>query len=192
MRKIIGCGILGAMVCAAVLCRNRHSEPGIPQEQEPRTLSAVRATDQPCPLDAFLPDPAKLIEDWQAFDLLNSRKDPTLAMQDDGFTPEDSLLRSSAPQSIRSPDEAGCFPVMPHSEWSTPLVMLGTEASLEDDEEQEVELEIPVDPKITEERLKRVLQSYLDEGKLNGKPAVDTMEFRPSDAKKGEFDRIPF
>ncbi len=60
-------------------------------------------------------------------------------------------------------------------------------------EEQEDELTEPmVAPKAIEERLMRALQSYLQERKWPGRANVDTTEFRPSDAKQGEFDRIPF
>jgi hypothetical protein len=58
-------------------------------------------------------------------------------------------------------------------------------------EEQEESNERALNPKIIEERLRQVLQSYLNKGKW-GAAAVDTLEFRPSDAREGEFDRIPF
>jgi hypothetical protein len=61
------------------------------------------------------------------------------------------------------------------------------------EEEQEGGLLEPIpDPKAVEGRLKRILQSYLREGSWPSRAGIDTMEFRPSDAKKGEFDRIPF
>ena len=65
--------------------------------------------------------------------------------------------------------------------------------TMEASEEQEAQLdELPMDSKTVEQRLKQILQSYLQQGKYSGKAEVDTMEFRPSDARKGEFGRIPF
>jgi hypothetical protein len=61
-----------------------------------------------------------------------------------------------------------------------------------DEEQEEVPAESMTDPKAIQERLKRILQSYLQERNWPTRTAVDTMEFRPSDGKKGEFDRIPF
>ena len=63
----------------------------------------------------------------------------------------------------------------------------------EDYEEQEEELvDPPGDAEAIQEKLNRILQSYHQNGKVPGQISVDTMEFRPSDAKKGEFDRLPF
>jgi hypothetical protein len=57
-------------------------------------------------------------------------------------------------------------------------------------ESQEQEEE-STDSRAIQERLNRVLRSYLQE-KYAMPAGVDTMEFRPSDAKRGEFDRMPF
>jgi hypothetical protein len=71
----------------------------------------------------------------------------------------------------------------------------GVESDRDDgsEEEQEDKKAQPViDPRAVEERLQRILRSYLQEGCSPPRTGVDTLEFRPSDAKKGEFDRIPF
>jgi hypothetical protein len=202
MQKIIWCGMLGAMICAAVSYLaagylGRHSRPRV--DPGPVAGDAICLPAEPRALDD-LPDPAKRMADWQAFetlDLLSPQGSTNLAKQPDagktfGLVPEDSFLQGLAPANlIRSADEAECFRLMPHSECRTPPAR-HSEAG-EDDEEQEAELaEPPVDPKMVEERLNSILQSYLQQRKLNGGAGVDTMEFRPSDAKKGEFDRIPF
>jgi hypothetical protein len=41
-------------------------------------------------------------------------------------------------------------------------------------------------------RIDEVLPSELKKLTVPARPKIDTLEFRPSDAKKGEFDRIPF
>jgi len=216
MRKMIWCGMLGAMICAAVSYlaadyMGCHCGARFAEDAGLKAGDVACSPGEPHALDALLPDPAKLLADWQAFetiDLLSPRGGSNLAKQDDpakqplfGLAPEDSFPQALVPADIiRSADEAECFRLMPYSESRTPpaltlrpnRVPCRSEAS-EASEEQEAELtEPPADSKIVEERLKRILQSYLQEGKLNGRAGIDTMEFRPSDAKKGEFDRIPF
>ncbi len=181
----------------------RHGTPKVREDCGPQGVDTACSLADPYLLDALLPDPAKLLADWrplETLDLQSPQERSSPAKQEDmeksplfGFAPEDSFLQGLVPESIRSADEAECFPFMPHSERMTSLArMLGT-GSGEDEEEQEAEFtEPPADPKIVEARLKRILQSFLREGNLNGGAGIDTMEFRPSDAKKGEFDRIPF
>lgn len=216
MQKIIWCGMLGAIICAAVsYLAVGHLGcpccPGVAEDREPKVVNTVCSPDEVRLLDALLPDPAKLLADWQTFetiDLLSPQPGSSLAKPSDGDAQQASFGLASAgllPQAlvpadiIRSADEAECFPFMPYSESKAPPLLLTTAHAPsqsevgEAEEEQEDELTEPqVDPKIVEERLNRILRSYLQDGKLNGKAGVDTMEFRPSDAKKGEFDRIPF
>jgi hypothetical protein len=84
------------------------------------------------------------------------------------------LLRSDASANLAEEEEPPCAPV-PQGAFAEGLASR----------------EAPADSKTIEERLKCVLQSFLNHGE-HGRAAVDTLEFRATDAKKGEFDRIPF
>jgi hypothetical protein len=172
MRKVIWCSI-GAISCAAVafLTGNylgQPSSPGACQARGPMAENGICSAEELHALDCLLPDPATLTAAFEATDLLSqqgSAKQPAVGLLDDIF-----LRELAPPEPIRSANEAG-----------------------EDEEQEEAELAEPLaDPKLVEERLKRILQSFLEDGKFNGKGRIDTMEFRPSDAKKGEFDRVPF
>jgi hypothetical protein len=95
-------------------------------------------------------------------------------------------------ESIRLADEEECLRRMPPCEATAPLRTASWPAQeAGSSEEQEERLGPVINSKAIEERLKQVLRSYLNNGKW-GHAGVDTLEFRPSDAKKGEFDRIPF
>jgi hypothetical protein len=162
---------------------------------------SVCAPDEPCPVDALLPDPAKLTADWpfsEPIDLLKSQETASELKQDDGskqpqhgLVPDNLIPEEVVPAAaIRAADEAACFRLMPYSETTELLPMPRADEIAEAEEEEAIEPTI--DPKIVEERLNRILQSYLRNGKYPGQADVDTLEFRPSDAQKGEFDRIPF
>jgi hypothetical protein len=173
----------------------------------------LKDVDDVCAL--LLPDPAKLTADSQPFetiDLLSFQETSNLAQQQDGrkqppygFGPEGPSFAALVPAgAIRCADEAECLRLMPSSQPIAPLPVMphardsvwpvpSSSDTGEDAEEQQDELARPMtEPKAIEEQLKRILQSYLQERKVPGQAGVDTMEFRPSDAKKGEFDRIPF
>ena len=152
-------------------------------------------------MDALLPDPAMLTADWpfsEPIDLLKSQETASQLKQDDaskrpqcGLMPDSLVPDELAPTAlIRSADEAECFRLMPYS-GTTELLPMPRAAETADAEEED-SLEPTIDPKIIEERLDRILQSYLRNGKYPGQAEVDTLEFRPSDARKGEFDRVPF
>jgi len=166
----------GATIAAAVafLAANYLGQQATPracQDPGPPAGNGICSVEEPHAFDSLLPDPAKLTAGFTTFDLLSQQEGSGHAKQPPLGLLEDSFLPGFAPAKLtRSTDESG-----------------------EDDEEQEAELVEPrPDPKIVEERLNRILQSFLQDGRLNGKAGIDTMEFRPSDAKKGEFDRIPF
>jgi hypothetical protein len=46
--------------------------------------------------------------------------------------------------------------------------------------------------KAADQRLKQLLRSFGNDENHPRKPGIDTLEFRPSDAKQGEFDRTPY
>ncbi|HLJ95273.1 MAG TPA: hypothetical protein VKU02_18995 [Gemmataceae bacterium] len=201
MRQMIWCGLLGAMLYAGISYWVAGYRSGQPKPTARETAVAKEdiafSSDEPNPLAALLPDPAKLMADWPAFEIpdpLSPHQNSDSAKQEVG---EKQLpLGLVSADMIRSADEAECFPRMPHSERHAPQVsLLGSERAAEldaDDEEQEAEATDPfADPKMVEERLKQILPSYLRNGKLNGR-GIDTLEFRPSDAKPGEFNRNPF
>jgi hypothetical protein len=163
--------------------------------------------DEPHPIDALLPDPAKLTADWQPFetiDLLRPQEIPsgTQVSQPSlrGQTPGESSRELIVPAAvIRSADEAECFRWMPYAT-TEPLRLMPyadetvkSESGQADHEEQEDERgEGAAASQVIQERLNRILQSFLKDRKCSGEAGVDTLEFRPSDAKRGEFDRMPF
>jgi hypothetical protein len=164
--------------------------------------------DEPHPIDALLPDPAKLTADWQPFetiDLLRPQEtvpgtkevsQPGPRGQAPGEPGRDVIVPAAV---IRSADEAECFRWMPYATTESLRLMpyadetVESESGQADNEEQEDERgEGAVAPQDIQKRLNRILQSFLKNGKCPGETSLDTMEFRPSDAKKGEFDRMPF
>jgi hypothetical protein len=165
--------------------------------------------DEPHPIDALLPDPAKLTADWQPFetiDLLRAQETPP-GPQEIGQpsprhrAPGEAFREVIVPAAvIRSTDEAECFRLMPYCGTTEPLRLMpyadetvDSESGQADNEEQDDERgERAAAPQVIQERLNRILQSFVKDGKCPGEAGVDTMEFRPSDAKKGEFDRMPF
>jgi hypothetical protein len=201
MRKIIWSGMLGAMGCAAIFyfaARYRLGEiaaawtskpaPRIVAELGLEEEDAACVPDEPHPVDVLLPDPAKLTEDWQPFEPID------LLQPQDIPSPDQVML---PPAVIRSAGEVDCLRSMPTRELLPvmPRVDKTVESELDEaneEEQEEVPAESMTDPKAIQERLKRILQSYLQERNWPKRTAVDTMEFRPSDGKKGEFDRIPF
>jgi hypothetical protein len=159
-------------------------------------------------VDALLPDPEKLTANRQpleTIDLLRTAGILNLASEEDSDRqpPYGPMQQNSFPAgvvpaaAIRSADEAECFRLMPNCETPERLSMMpqldeSVTSELDEGSQQEPEDEPMVDPKTIEERLQRVLRSYLEDGCCPRRTGVDTLEFRPSDAKKGEFDRIPF
>jgi hypothetical protein len=164
--------------------------------------------DEPHPIDTLLPDPAKLTADWQPFetiDLLRPQETPPGTQEVSQPSPpvrapgEPSREVIAPAAVIRSADEAECFRWMPYATTEPLRLMpyadeaIASESGQADNEEQEDERgEGAADPQVIQERLNRILQSFLKNGKWPGESSLDSMEFRPSDAKNGEFDRIPF
>ena len=153
-----------------------------------REEEAVCAPDEPHPVDALLPDPAKLTADWQPFETIDILQDAN---------------KQRCPPALgeaitRSAEEIAPFGLPPCCESRERLLVMprpdttaGPALDQGTGEEQEHrQTESLADPKAVQERLRRILQSYLQEWPTRA--GVDTMEFRPSDAKRGEFNRIPF
>jgi hypothetical protein len=165
---------MGAIACAAVAFLTgeylgQQSKPDAVQGNRPMAENRISSAEELHTLDALLLDPAKLSAGFESLDLLNQQGNSGRPRQ-----PSVSLLDGVFLQDLAPPE----------------IIHSAEEASAE--EEQEERLEPLADPKLVEERLRRILQSFLEDGKFNGKGRIDTMEFRPSDAKKGEFDRVPF
>lgn len=220
MRRIVYLGLLCSTACAGVVylvgshaCRHPNCllarccgiAPGAEDEHNLHGEQAACAPDEPRPinLNALLPDPAQLTSDWQLsepINLLPPLDSPNSVKQEAAG----KQLRCAVPETvvpaaaIQFADEAECFRLMPHCETAERLSVMpqpeGTaESELNQDGSEEQEDQQGVssdDSKAIEERLQRILRSYLQGGE--GRPGIDTLEFRPSDAKKGEFDRIPF
>jgi hypothetical protein len=201
MRKTMWRGMLAALCCSAMffyvasryvdrhpdsafaygwyglgnIARAWMSRPvaGASEGLELREQEAVCAPDEPHPVDALLPDPAKLTADWQPFETIDI---------------------------LRDANKRPCDPVPPCCETRERLLVMprpDTTAEPEidqhtDQEQEQGQAESRVDPKAVQERLRRALQSFLQQADWPAGAGIDTMEFRPSDAKRGEFDRIPF
>jgi hypothetical protein len=154
----------------------------------------VCAPDEPHPVDALLPDPAKLIADWQPYETIHVLENTDKQSSCDsvpefplpGVLTAPSVTHSACQVPPLCPTRGSeireLLPVMPRPDKSG-----DSEADRSADEEQE---ESPTDPmaeaKAVQERLRHILQSWATRAR------VDTLEFRPSDARPGEFDRISF
>ena len=218
MRKTIWRGMFAALCCGAMffyvasryvdshpdsafaygwyglgnIARAWTSRPaaGASEGLELREQEAVCAPDEPHPVDALLPDPAKLTADWQPFE-------PIDILQDANKRRGDPVPGEAITGSV---DQVGSFRLPPCCETRERLLVMPRpdttvepEIDQHTDEEQEPgQAESRVDPRAVQERLMQVLQSFLQQADWPTRAGVDTMEFRPSDAKRGEFDRIPF
>lgn len=210
MRKIIHWGLLATLLATAVSYwattpwkgqtsgAIEHEPPFTPNE--PAVVSGEPGQLDTLPSDSA--EPTTSPQSFEAIDLLRPEQSPNPATGDAASCehgPQAGFAQGFVPvESIRSADEADCLRSMPHSEATSSV--RGTPRTVEDaqprsnlggSEEQSEPTEPAIDSRSIEERLKCVIQSYLQEGKW-GPAAVDTLEFRPSDAKKGEFDRVPF
>jgi hypothetical protein len=165
MRKAIGAGLLGTVLGTAFLFWVAAACTTRSSSTIERLAEKVRPSTpaEAKPVDTLVPDPMEPIATYQPYEAI------------DLLRTEDTGKLATEPA-----------PVTPHPvKNAVPDVHLGSS------EEQEEPIGPAVDSKVIEERLKSVVQSYLNKGRW-GSAAVDTLEFRPSDARQGEFDRIPF
>ena len=149
----------------AAICAAVFYLTGNPFSKSQRITSCGQTnTDCACPGDD-LPDPAKLTAAW------------------DGFVETIDLLSPRRP----AQETADKLPLNVVPEDALQCLMPG-----EDYEEEEEPTEPPTDSKAIEERLRRILESYLESGRFPGGAGLDTLDFRPDDAKRSEFERVPF
>jgi hypothetical protein len=206
MRKIIRWGLLGTLLGTALLywaaaAWRSRSNPALCQGDYSWNEELEGTFDEPKPVDTLVPgrlDPEAGGQPFEAIDLLRPENGPKLAEKEEPpYEPRPSAEGLVPAKSVRSADEQDGLRWMSHRETEQlhaapdPAGDAKPHTQLGGSEEQEEPMEPAMDSKAIEQRLKSVLQSYLNKGKW-GPAAVDTLEFRPSDAKKGEFDRIPF
>jgi hypothetical protein len=204
MRTTIYRGMLGGVCCAAVFCfaaayMDRHPDSVLTHSWQLARHAVVRwlgkmaneptllgidgsgleqicAPEEPHAVDTLLPDPAKLTADWQPFETINVLENGNKQVPCD------------AVPGTPCPEKRELLPVMPRPD-TTADAQADRSAG---EEQEEAGSGLTADPRAVQERLMHILHSYLPQANGPTGVAVDTMEFRPSDAKKGEFDRISF
>src|SRR5262249_29447226 len=126
---------------------------------------------------------------------------PVQAQQDDGPAlpePIDLMEQPPIPPSSPGPSDFSDWVISCRIEHLRPCPdegkQLPTEMTrIQDAEEQENgAAEEKSTPQEVSEQLKKVLEPQPLDGSRAGQRKVDTLDFRPSDAKPGQFDRIPF
>jgi hypothetical protein len=165
-------------------------------------VSTACVRDEPYPEDPDSPpgDVVKLrasLQPIETIDLLRLPEPPDRAKLGEGLN--NSITEGTVPAAaICSADEAECFRLMPYCKDPERLSTMPYPEETSDrdessaEEQEDARARPVVDARAAEERLQEILRSYLQEGCCPPRTKVDTLEFRPSDAKKGEFDRIPF
>jgi hypothetical protein len=198
MRKTLESGIIGAVFGAALLylAAGYGSRPNeCPMMWHGQTADGVCTDKLPDFFATLLPDPAKLTADWQPFEaavLLRPQQHatptpPQAAGKQPGYAvlSECPFSEDIMPDAVyRAVEQIELLPIMPG---------LDETAAAELDLSQSEAKAGPITgTEVIKERLNRLASSYLKDSKWPVRAEVDTMEFRPSDAKQGEFASRPF